>query len=291
MSNNVNWFKVKVGMFDGNSFKRIKRAKIEGVTNFRDKLTAVWFELLDLAAQINNDGYLFNDEIAYSNFEDIAIMLDRSEDEIKLCISWFLKNNMMDVFVQNDENVYMLTNWYKYQNTSGLEKIREQNRIRQRKFRERQKQKMLENKPKKTGSNVTHNVSNDFPLIDIDIEEELDIDKDIDKTYAQNSLSVSDSSNDLFNQFWESYPRKVGKDKVVDWFKRNKSKITEEFITDLIKAIELQQTSKEWSNIKYIPYPLTWLNRGGWNDELTYSNNPKNYKENLKQKWGDFLNG
>lgn len=289
MSNKVNWFKVKVGMFDGNSFKRIKRAKIEGVTNLRDKLTAVWFELLDLAAQINNDGYLFNDEIAYSNFEDIAIMLDRSEEEIKLCINWFVNNEMIDVFNQDNKNVFMLSNWYKYQNTSGLERIREQNRVRQRRFRERQKRILLENNVEKKGSNVTHNVSNDFPLIDI--EEELDIDKDIDKTYAQNSLSVSDYSNDLFNQFWNSYPRKVGKDKVESWFKRNKSKINEEFINDLVEAINLQKTSKEWSNIKYIPYPLTWLNRGGWNDELTYSNNPKNYKENLKQKWGDFLNG
>jgi hypothetical protein len=40
MAENVQWIRLKVGMFDGNSFKKIKRAKIGGVA-FRDKLTAV----------------------------------------------------------------------------------------------------------------------------------------------------------------------------------------------------------------------------------------------------------
>ena len=43
---NVQWIKLKVGMFDGESFKKIKKAKIGG-ESFRDKLTAVWFELMD----------------------------------------------------------------------------------------------------------------------------------------------------------------------------------------------------------------------------------------------------
>ena len=60
MNNEVKWIKLKVGMFDGTSFKKIKRAKIDGVADFRDKLTAVWFELLDLGAKVNNEGYFFN---------------------------------------------------------------------------------------------------------------------------------------------------------------------------------------------------------------------------------------
>ena len=55
----VKWIKMMVGMFDGMSFKKIKRAKIGG-ESFRDKLTAVWFELMDLAGKCNNDGALVN---------------------------------------------------------------------------------------------------------------------------------------------------------------------------------------------------------------------------------------
>ena len=83
MANDVKWIKFKVGTFDGMSFKKIKRAKIDGVMNFRDKLTAVWFELLDLGGKVNNNGFLMNDELAFITYEDIAIALDRTEDEIK----------------------------------------------------------------------------------------------------------------------------------------------------------------------------------------------------------------
>lgn len=55
----VKWIKLKVGMFDGESFKKIKRAKIGG-ESFRDKLTAVWFELMDLAGKCNHAGAFIN---------------------------------------------------------------------------------------------------------------------------------------------------------------------------------------------------------------------------------------
>ena len=97
MAENVQWIRLKVGMFDGNSFKKIKRAQIGGVA-FRDKLTAVWFELLDLAGKSNANGYLVdNIEIPYRTFEDIAIMLDREEKEIELCMQFFINEKMVEI--------------------------------------------------------------------------------------------------------------------------------------------------------------------------------------------------
>lgn len=45
--------------------------------------------------------------------------------------------------VDIDSDVIHISNWDVYQNTEGLEKIREQNRIRKRKQREREKQALL----------------------------------------------------------------------------------------------------------------------------------------------------
>lgn len=124
-----------VGMFDGDSFKKIKRAKIGGVP-FRDKLTAIWFELLDLAGKGNANGYLIDsNEIPYRSFEDIATMLDREEKEIELCMQFFVKERMVEIV----DDVYCLTNFLKYQNQDGLEKIREQTRKRVAKCRERKR--------------------------------------------------------------------------------------------------------------------------------------------------------
>lgn len=174
--NDVKWIKLKVGMFDGASFKKIKRAKIEGVADFRDKLTAVWFELLDLGAKVNNSGLFVNDEIAYRSYEDIAIMLDRTDKEVELCMNWFIKENMITII--ND--VYSINNWLKYQNEDGLEKIRKQNRIRQANFRDRQKQILIGEEDSNVIPNVSVTLRNAVPLID-------------NNTSISNSLSKSNS--------------------------------------------------------------------------------------------------
>ena len=150
MADDVKWIRFKVGTFDGVSFKRIKRAKIDGVVNLRDKLTAVWFELLDLGGKVNNQGLLVNNELAFKSYEDIAIVLDRTTEEVEMCIKWFINESMMDI----TDDILMISNWNKYQNVEGLDKIRLQNAERQKKFREAKKQLALEYKDN-VDSNVT----------------------------------------------------------------------------------------------------------------------------------------
>lgn len=163
----VKWIKLKVGMFDGMSFKKIKKAKIGG-ESFRDKLTAIWFELMDFAGRCNHDGaFISPREIPFKDLSDIALMIDRDEEELRLCMSFFINEGMISVI----DDVYMLSNWSEYQNIEGMEKIREQNRKRQAKFK--QKQKLLL-------GNVTDNVTvTESNATDIDID--LDIDKDLEE--------------------------------------------------------------------------------------------------------------
>ena len=161
----VKWIKMMVGMFDGMSFKKIKRAKVAG-ESFRDKLTAVWFELMDLAGRCNHDGaFVSSAGIPLTNLDDIAVQIDRDEEELKLCMAFYIKEGM--VTVSND--VYAISNWGVYQNIEGMEKIREQNRIRQANYKA--KQKLL-------SGNVTGNVT----VTDGNaIEEERRIEEDLDK--------------------------------------------------------------------------------------------------------------
>ena len=165
MAENVQWIKLKVGMFDGNSFKKIKRAKIGGVS-YRDKLTSIWFELMDLAGKGNSNGCLVdNNEIPYRSFEDIAIMLDREEKEIELCMNFYLSEKMIEII----DDVYCLTNFVRYQNQEGLNKIREQKRVAQAKWRERKKLGLVEkekNVDKKISTQVSTNnlLSNSYSI-------------------------------------------------------------------------------------------------------------------------------
>lgn len=135
MANNVKWIKMMVGMFDGMSFKKIKRAKIGG-ESFRDKLTAVWFELMDFAGKCNHDGALISpSEIPFTDLADIATMIDRDEEELRLCMAFFINEGMVKVV----DDIYSLSNWAEYQNQQGLDKIRESKRLAQARWREKQK--------------------------------------------------------------------------------------------------------------------------------------------------------
>ena len=169
MASNVKWIKMMVGMFDGMSFKKIKRAKIGG-ESYRDKLTAVWFELMDFAGKCNHEGaFISPSEIPFTDLSDIAVMIDRDEEELKLCMSFYINEGMVTVI----DDIYHLSNWAEYQNKEGLDKIREQNRLRQKAWYDRQK--ALPN-----ASNVKPNVKPNVRLTDIEEEreEELELEKD-----------------------------------------------------------------------------------------------------------------
>lgn len=163
------WIKMMVSMFDGMSFKKVKRAKIGG-ESCRDKLTAVWFELLALAGKCNHGGALIGtDGIPFTDLDDIAIQLDRDEDELKLCMAFYLKERMVTI----EDDAYTITNWRVYQNVDGMEKIREQNRIRQANYKS--KQKLLQ-------GNVTGNVTVTLGnALEEEGDKEKELEKDIDR--------------------------------------------------------------------------------------------------------------
>jgi len=72
----------------------------------------------------------------------------------------------------------------------------------------------------------------------------------------------------LFNDFWTQYPRKRSKPQAQVAFK--KLNPDEDTMKAIIHAIMLQKESREWREDggKYIPYPATWLNSRGWEDQL-----------------------
>jgi hypothetical protein len=70
----------------------------------------------------------------------------------------------------------------------------------------------------------------------------------------------------LFEEFWNAYPRKEGKQKARAAFE----KVTVS-LDVLLEAIERQKKSTQWSkeNGQFIPHPATWLNGKRWEDQMT----------------------
>lgn len=71
-----------------------------------------------------------------------------------------------------------------------------------------------------------------------------------------------------FEQFWRAYPKKEGKGKCLDWFKRKNPSL--KLFEQIMKAIEIQKCSEKWKkdNGQFIPMPFTWLNQSRWEDSL-----------------------
>lgn len=71
-----------------------------------------------------------------------------------------------------------------------------------------------------------------------------------------------------FDEFWEVYPRKVGKGQAE---KAWKTAVKDTDPDDILAGLRSQLPKLTQSETKFIPYPTTWLNGDRWEDQLTES--------------------
>ena len=101
----------------------------------------------------------------------------------------------------------------------------------------------------------------------------------INENVKENNTSINNTSitkenikesfnKSLFDKFWNAYPKKVSKGNAEKWFTKNKP--SEELVNEMIDKINLLKTTEQWKskNGQFIPYPTTWLNAKGWEDEI-----------------------
>ena len=72
----------------------------------------------------------------------------------------------------------------------------------------------------------------------------------------------------LFAAFWDAYPKKKGKGYAETAFAKAIKKTD---LNTMLTAIHAQKQSRDWQKDRgqFIPYPSTWLNGRGWEDEVT----------------------
>ena len=83
-----------------------------------------------------------------------------------------------------------------------------------------------------------------------------------------NPYTLSPDPYTLFDEFWQAYPKKVGKGYAQECFK--KIKPSRKLLDTMLEAIAKQKKSDMWKRDKgqYIPNPSTWLNQKRWEDDL-----------------------
>lgn len=85
-------------------------------------------------------------------------------------------------------------------------------------------------------------------------------------------LDSTEPTDDLFNRFWQKYPRKTDKTKAkAKW---GKLKMTPALFEQIMTSLAAQCMSAGWQKDdgQFIPHPTTWLHNKRWEDEVRPAN-------------------
>ena len=153
----IKWIKLQTDIFDNRKIKQLERLP-DG-----DTLIVIWLKILVLAGTVNDGGLVyFTQDIPYTD-QLLATEFNRPLPTVQLALKTFQQFGMIEII----DNLIHVSNWERYQNIEGLEKVREQNRLRQKRWYD--KQKLLPE------PNVIPNVSLTLSnAIDKELEEEKD---------------------------------------------------------------------------------------------------------------------
>ncbi|MDA2655817.1 phage replisome organizer N-terminal domain-containing protein [Bacillus cereus] len=159
----VKWIKLSTSMFEDEKIRLIESLPDA------DTLLIIWIKLLSQAGRTNANGYIFLSENIPFTEEMLSTLFNRPIATVRLALQTFKQFGMIDI---TDDQYICIANWEKHQNVDGLEKIREQNRLRKQKQREKLR---LET------SRDSHGTITQGHATDIEEDKEIDIDKEKDK--------------------------------------------------------------------------------------------------------------
>lgn len=241
----VKWIKLTTDMFDNRKIKHLRRLP-DG-----NNIVLLWIMLLTMAGRCNAGGMIFLTENIPYTTKMLADELGFEENTVILGIQVLGSLNM----VVTESGHFKIAGWEEYQNTAGLETIREQNRLRKQKQRE--KERLLEGTSRDGHVTVTL-----CHATDIDKEKDIELDGEI-----ENNVSPAKPTK----------KHKYGEFKNVLLTDEEYAKLQERFPTDYEAKIETLSKGKERKGYKYKSDYLAvidWAERDQKKVEKKTSGNP-----------------
>ena len=227
----IQWIKLSTDVFNNRKIKAIEDMP-DG-----DALLVIWFKLLVLAGETNDNGLVyFTRDIPFTN-ELLSTQFNKSLPTIQLALATFVRFGMINIV--ND--IICVSNWEKYQNVDGLDKVREQTRKRVAEYRDRQKALLTGNNNDCEHCNVTNN--DDVTLRNgTDKEIDIDIEKDNKEEINKEDLEFLNSmskKHDISNKKQAKTTDKRGLVSVLD-----ENSISGELRDALIDFIDMRDKKK-----------------------------------------------
>ncbi len=125
----LQWLKLELKIFSNRKIQILLK-ETDGDTYFR-----VWVQLLTISMECNENGKLVIGENTPMTIENFSKIMGKSKKKVEKIIKKFQELNMLII----EEGAYKIKNWDRYQSAESFEKYKEQNRLRQRKYREKLK--------------------------------------------------------------------------------------------------------------------------------------------------------
>ena len=125
----IQWFKVEVNIFSNRKIQIMLNLP-DGDTYFR-----VWIQLIALAVQCNNNGRIEIGDGKPMTIQNFSKIMGKSNRKIEKILNKFQELEM----IIKEGDTFLIKNWGKYQSIDKYNRIREQNKIRQAKYREKNK--------------------------------------------------------------------------------------------------------------------------------------------------------
>ena len=184
MASDIKWIKITTDMFDNRKIKHLRRLP-EG-----NNIVLIWVMLLTMAGRCNANGMIFLTENIPYTTKMLADELDFEENTVQLALKALEQLGM----ITTNSDFFYITGWAEHQNIEGMDKIREQNRVR--KQRQREREKLLPEN--------SHVMSRDSHATDKDKEEDKELEEK-EKIKEKENISYLLIA-DLYNSLCPSYP-------------------------------------------------------------------------------------
>lgn len=193
----ISWIKIDVGMFENRKIRYLRKQP-EG-----DSIVLIWIMLLTLAGRCNAGGAIFLTETVPYTPQMLADELGFDVDTIHNALEALERLNM----VVPNESYLQIAGWSEHQNIEGMEKVREQNRMRKAAQREREKAK------RDVSSRDSHVTVTQSHATDKEEEKEIELDRDITPPTPS-----KETASELFNRLLPEYSfSEELRGKLVEW--------------------------------------------------------------------------
>lgn len=261
----VRWIQLSLDVFNNKKIRAIEKMP-DG-----DTLIVIWFKLLVLAGQINDNGCVyFTRDIPFTD-QLLSVEFDRPISTVQLALCTFQKFGMINIV----DDLILVSNWTKYQNEKWLEEARkEKDRERQKRWYDRKKALTANGGSENLtlGNALEQRENNVEPFfLSSDISSSQSLIEDKDKGCGEKGKKRSDSAEQKeekeliarFEIFWDAYGKKDGRKDALRSFR--KINPDEELFKKIIEGVERYHRTRKWLG-GYRMMGATWLNGEHWND-------------------------